>query len=84
MLAVMKNIVISLIFGLICICHEAAAEQVSKQDAVAIALRNTPGKVLSVKTDKGQQGKIYYIKLLMKDGRVKTIKVDAETGRVLG
>jgi uncharacterized membrane protein YkoI len=61
----------------------SVAFDVSKSDAVSHVLRKYPGKLLSAKTEQGKRGKYYAIKLIMKDGRVKSVNVDASTGKII-
>lgn len=53
--------------------------EVSKQQAVQQVMRKMPGKLVSVKT----VDNAYQIKLLQKDGRVKTVLVDKANGRII-
>ena len=51
---------------------------VSREQAVAIAQQKFPGKIVKVQSDKQQ----YRIRVLQSDGRVITVVVDGQSGRV--
>ena len=54
------------------------AGEVSVQEAVAQAQRENSGKLLSVQTLNIGQRKVYRIKLLTRDGRVRIVQVVAD------
>ena len=54
------------------------AREVSVQEAVAQAQRESSGKLLSVQTLNIGQRKVYRIKLLTRDGRVRIVQVVAD------
>lgn len=56
----------------------ALAREVSVQDAVAQAQREGSGKLLSVQTLTVGKRKVYRIKLLTRDGRVRIVQVAAD------
>lgn len=57
-----------------------APRQILNPDAAAATVRRaTGGKVLSVEAT----GTDYLVKVLMPDGRVRTLRVDGRTGRLL-
>ena len=56
---------------------------ISKDEAVARARQQNKGKVLSAETIRVDGRKVYRIKILTKDGRVKRIRIDARTGKTL-
>lgn len=56
----------------------AFAREISMQEAVAQAQREVDGKVLSVQTLNVGKRKIYRIKVLTHDGRVRVVQVPAE------
>jgi len=56
----------------------AAAEPISKQEAVEIATQSYPGRVLSVK----KKSKTYKIKILSDNGKVRVIRVDTKKGKI--
>ena len=56
----------------------AQAGDIGKQEAVAIATKNYPGRVLSVK----RKTSFYQIKILSDSGKVRVIKVDVQNGTV--
>ena len=51
----------------------------SKQQAMNIAQQKNPGRVLSVKLDKG----IYRVKTLSANGEVRIINIDATNGKII-
>jgi uncharacterized iron-regulated membrane protein len=56
---------------------------ISLDEAVRRARQQYRGKVLSAETVRVDGRKIYRIKILTKDGRVKRIHIDARTGRTV-
>lgn len=56
----------------------AAAENISKQQAVSIAQQVSPGRVLAVK----RKGGNYRVKTLSTSGEVRIIVIDANSGKV--
>jgi uncharacterized membrane protein YkoI len=56
----------------------AAAREISVEEAVAQAQREADGKVLSVQTLNVGKHRVYRIKLLTRDGRVRVVQVSAE------
>jgi len=77
----MKTILFSLFFVLVMLLNTAAyAERsaINKQQAVAIATQNYPGRVLAVKL----KAEVYQIKILSDNGKVRVVKVDASSGRI--
>ena len=54
------------------------AREVSVQEAVAQAQRESSGKLLSVQTLNVGKRKVYRIKLLTRDGRVRIVQVVAD------
>lgn len=60
----------------------APVRQLSLDEAVAIVLERTGGRV--VRADPAQQGDrlVYHIRVLTGEGRVRTYRVDAATGDV--
>ncbi|MFK8068888.1 MAG: PepSY domain-containing protein [Gammaproteobacteria bacterium] len=60
----------------------AAQQKITEDQAANIASKATGGQVLGSET-KGVKGvTVYRIKVLMKDGRVKTVQVNAASGEV--
>ena len=53
---------------------------ISLDEAVSRMRQNSNGKVLSAETVRVDGRKVYRIKILTKDGRVKRKQIDAETG----
>lgn len=58
--------------------HAARADGISKQQAVNIATQKHPGRVLGVK----RKNNIYRVKTLSKKGKVRIVKVDADSGKI--
>jgi uncharacterized membrane protein YkoI len=56
----------------------AQAREISAQEAVAQAQRETDGKVLSVQTLNVGKRKVYRIKVITRDGQVRVVQVQAE------
>ena len=56
----------------------AVAREISLQEAVAQAQKETQGKVLSVQTLNVGKRKVYRIKTITRDGRVRVVQVQAE------
>lgn len=52
--------------------------QVSREQAAALAQQRYPGKIVKVQTQK----QYYRIRVLQADGRVVTVLVDGQSGRV--
>lgn len=75
-----RHCVIALLTGLCALLTvlPAAAREVSMQEAVAKAQRDTQGKVLSVQTLNLGKRKFYRIKVLTHDGQVRVIQVAAD------
>lgn len=59
--------------------HAESGDNISKQQAVAIAQQHYPGRVLAVKL----KDKVYRIKTLNESGEVRIISIDAETGKII-
>lgn len=62
---------------------EAAQEKITEDEAAIIAAKATDGQVLGSETSGVEGVTAYRFKVLMKDGRVKTIQVNATSGEVL-
>ena len=61
---------------------EAEKKTISENEAANIAAKSTGGQVISSETS-GTAGVTFYsFKVLMSDGRVKKVKVNASTGEV--
>jgi uncharacterized membrane protein YkoI len=56
---------------------------ISQDEAVAQARQRYNGKVLSAETIRDDGRKVYRIKMLTQDGRVKRIRIDARSGKTL-
>ncbi len=60
----------------------AAQQEISESQAVAAAQARVAGKVLNVqRVSKGEKA-FYRVRILTDDGRVRTVSVDAKSGRV--
>jgi uncharacterized membrane protein YkoI len=57
-----------------------ADRRTSLEDAVSDARNRYPGRVLSAETDRRGGRESYRIRILTKDGRVKRLRVDPESG----
>lgn len=55
---------------------------VSLDQATKLIIKGNKNKVLSAKSEVKDGKKIHVIKILSQDGRVQSLKVDADTGRV--
>ena len=66
------------LLGIALLAPMALAREISVQEAVAQAQREGSGKVLSVQTLTVGKRKVYRIKLLTRDGRVRIAQVVAE------
>lgn len=58
------------------------AEGISKDEAVEIVRARYPGRVISAKAEKRDGRRVYVVKVLSDEGRVRTVTVDAESGRI--
>ena len=56
---------------------------ISMDEAVRRARQQHQGKVLSAETVRVDGRKVYRIKILTKDGRVKRVHIDARTGKTV-
>ncbi|MEN8204439.1 MAG: PepSY domain-containing protein [Pseudomonadota bacterium] len=56
---------------------------ISLDEAVAQTRQQHKGKVLSAETTRVDGRKVYRIKILTKDGRVKRTRIDARTGQTM-
>lgn len=52
---------------------------ISKNQAVSTATKKYPGKVVKISGGK----KFYQVRVLQKNGRVMTIKIDKKTGKII-
>ena len=69
----------TLVLGL---CDQAAADRrTSLEEAVAEARDRHPGRVLSAETDRRGGRESHRIRIFTRDGRVKRLDMDAESGR---
>ena len=58
-----------------------ADRRTSLEDAVSEARGRHPGRVLSAETDRRGGRESHNIRILTRDGRVKRLRMDAESGR---
>ncbi|MBU1312017.1 PepSY domain-containing protein [Rheinheimera muenzenbergensis] len=58
--------------------NDDAAKIVSREQAAALAQQHYPGKIVKVQV----QQQYYRIRVLQADGRVVTVLVDGQTGRI--
>jgi uncharacterized membrane protein YkoI len=61
--------------------HAAADRRTSLEEAVSEARGRYPGRVLSAETDRRGDRESHRIRILTRDGRVKRLNMDAESGR---
>jgi hypothetical protein len=66
------------LLGVALLAPAVLAREISVQEAVAQAQRESSGKLLSVQTLNVGKRKVYRIKLLTRDGRVRIVQVVAE------
>ena len=59
-----------------------AAEKVSLAQATRMVQERTGGQVLRAETKRDNGRAVHRIRVLTEDGRVRTVRVDAETGRM--
>lgn len=59
------------------------AAQISKDQAVDIVRSRFSGKVLGASKRSSGGRPVYHVKILTDDGRVRTVKVDGVSGRIL-
>ncbi|MBT8428677.1 MAG: PepSY domain-containing protein [Gammaproteobacteria bacterium] len=59
-----------------------ADRRTSLEDAVSEARGRYPGRVLSAETDRRGGRESYKIRILTRDGQVKRLRIDPESGRV--
>lgn len=59
-----------------------ATPTVSKDEAAALARQATGGRVLDIQAEERGGKKSYRVKVLLSDGRVRIVRVDAYSGNV--
>lgn len=59
-----------------------APPTVGKDEAAALARQATGGRVLDIEAEEGGGEKVYRVKILLPDGRVRVVRVDAYSGNV--
>jgi len=59
--------------------HNVISQGISKQQAMEIAQQKHPGRVLAIK----HKGHAYRVRILNANGEVRTIIVNAESGKVV-
>lgn len=81
MSAFLKTLLLSALLGLSLATTVDARDNkgVSKNEAVSTATSKYPGKVVKISGG----GKLYRIRVLQKNGRVVTVKVDKKSGRIV-
>ena len=73
-----------LLFVLVLTLGEGFAKgRISRDEAVESVRDRMGGRVISAETQEWDGRQIYNIRLLSKDGRVKRIRIDSQTGRQL-
>lgn len=83
-----KNIMASILLSvLILFTHSLAAEpasqQITKQQAISVVKDNYGGKVLKIDLVESPKASFYKVKLLTNQGRVKQVRIDSRTGKIL-
>lgn len=69
--------------------HDRAREAMERRDALPlwrileIAQRTVPGEILEVELEQEDGGLLYEIEILARNGRVRSVTLDARTGRVI-
>ena len=58
-------------------------DEVSLDDAVEIVRKRYGGRVISASTRKDNGRKVHVIKILSDEGRVRTVRVDADSGKLM-
>ena len=79
----MKKLLLPALLAFLFLMSAVAQADIGKQEAVSIAQKVYPGRVLSVKQVQSNQGPVYEVKTLSTGGDVKIVVVDANTGRVI-
>ncbi|BCX88393.1 hypothetical protein MIN45_P0762 [Methylomarinovum tepidoasis] len=77
----MKPIRIALVLGIALITSRVAA--ITVEEAAKAVQQEVKGRVLGAKTVTEDGRKIHVIRILTPDGRVRHIRVDAASGRIL-
>lgn len=57
---------------------------IGPDQAAAVARKVTGGRVLAVSSGKRKGVVVYRVRVLMPDGRVRVVLIDAQSGRVIG
>ncbi|MGQ8367025.1 PepSY domain-containing protein [Glaciecola sp. 1036] len=73
---------ISVIIISIALTAPAAAKDISLREAVDLVQQRYPGKVLKASQTRIKDNTFYRIKVMTKQGRVVTLLVNADTGRI--
>lgn len=63
--------------------HPLAEERVSLDQAAAMVRRQTNGRIIKASTRRSNGRAIHHIRVLTRDGKVFTVRVDATSGRRL-
>lgn len=56
---------------------------ISSSDAADAVQQRFGGRVLKVETSREGSGTVYRVKILQDDGRIRTVSVDAQSGRII-
>lgn len=62
----------------------AQSSGISADQAATIVRNSTGGRILSVERQDKKGGSVYRVKVLMSDGRVRVIRVNADSGKISG
>ena len=63
--------------------HRSTKDGVSLDEAVSMVRKRYGGRVINADTRKDNGRRVHVIKILSDGGRVRTVKVDAQSGNVL-
>ena len=75
------NSVLLAAFAMLLASAAQADRRTSLEDAVSEARGRHPGRVISAETDRRGGRESHRIRILTRDGRVKRLRMDAESGR---
>jgi uncharacterized membrane protein YkoI len=64
--------------------RDRAPGALSADEAAAIVAGASGGRVLDVRGEDRGERRVYRVKVLLGEGRVRVYRVDAQTGRILG
>lgn len=60
-----------------------AGQEISSSEAADTVEQRFGGRVLKVETSREGGGVVYRVKILQDDGRIRTVSVDAKSGRIV-